>query len=241
LCANQFVFINDDYQKTTSVGLGGIGFETVFGASKDDAPFPCREVCDGTTPYYSIQYGGPYACNKRTYVQDMKSDIGVDDNDVKACPVTIAPGGDDALKRAKMDVLCAACDTCGERQAVIVTDTAVWSLLEQMWGLGCARECSSLKCKESRIWDWTRNPTACVDCSELRDSRLCSQSDFTDEKLENYVVSGHMTLLYFEGCKGGAHELHEVTYGRCAKCEDSDKCTDPTYIRSGVPIQTGAM
>jgi hypothetical protein len=158
----------------------------------------------------------------------MKSDIGVDDNDVKACPVTIAPGDDDALKRAKMGVSCAGCDACGKTQAVIVADTAAWSLLEPMWGLGCARECSRLKCKESRIWDWTRTPPACVDCSELRDSRLCLPSDFTDEKLENYVVSGHMALLYFEGCKGGAHELHEVTYGKCVKCEDSDKCADPT-------------
>ncbi len=32
--------------------------------------------------------------------------------------------------------------------------------------------------------------------------------------------------------QGGVHELHEVTYGKCVKCEDSDKCTDPTTYAS---------
>jgi hypothetical protein len=116
-----------DYEKTTSFGLGGIGFETVFGASKLDAPFPCREACDGRTLYDSTQCGGPHACNVRTCVQFMKSDISVDDNDVMACPVAIAPGDGDALKRAKMGVSCAACDACGGKQEAIASDTTLWS------------------------------------------------------------------------------------------------------------------
>ncbi|NBX18937.1 MAG: hypothetical protein EBR09_16415, partial [Proteobacteria bacterium] len=205
-----------------SLDLGGEGFVNVFGASYENVGFACRNVCDGARDFDGMQCGGPYACNIQTCMQLMQTDRAVDAvrNDVLVCPVTMDAGDerDDELRLAKVKASCVACAECGRNGALEALPMRQRELLGAGWGRGCVRECSRLRCAggtvRNRVWDWTVG--ACVACTELRDSRLCAAED--KEGLRGLVVSGHLPLLFFEGCKGGEFRLEEISYGRCRQC-----------------------
>ena len=234
-----------------SLDLGGMAFTHVFGATKEDVSFACRDVCDGTRDYDGTQCGGPYACNIRTCTQFMQTDRSVDAarNDVLACPVVIEAGDevDDELRLFKVQARCVACAECGRDGALEALPPRARERLAAGWGRGCARECSRLRCgagsgveagaARNLVWDWTAG--ACVGCTELRDPRLCAAENYAE--LREFAVTGHLALLFFEGCRGAEFALDEVTYGRCQRCDTAGaRCAAAEYPARCVAAGAGA-
>jgi hypothetical protein len=128
----------------------------------------------------------------------------------------VHPADDNEMKMAKVRVSCVACAVCGES----VQESSGMNRLWSSWGLGCARECSQLLCQAAEIWDWMQKTVGskCVDCAAQRDAQLCSPADFDEQDLQSFTVTGHLSMMYFDRCRGVGNKLDEITYGRCLTC-----------------------
>jgi len=203
--------------------LGDYDFETVFGQSYKDVAFQCRDICDGTRYKDTTICDGPFACNRKTCVQNMLPRTTASQlPPVLACPVVINSGDTNDVIQQKRNVSCVSCATCGDEVSTVPD-----------YGLGCAKECSRLLCEETQIFDWTTK--TCKSCPALQDVRLCTAAQRVEYGLQLQQVTGYLPMIEFKQCKGGNQPLDEIKYGACEPCTSALQgvtCDSTQYLAS---------
>lgn len=225
-----------------TLGLSGYDFTEVFGVNENQTEFQCRQPCDSTIPVVNKEdilshqpsdllqttdFGvvdtgyctTAHACNTVTCMTDS---VG---GEVMVCPVKIEEDDSDDIKRRKRnEAQCIGCSQCmtGEFDEAVALNP----------GRGCV-DCGQLLCDENEVFDWTEQSPGyqCKMCAELRNVKLCQNTDMHDFDPDHYP-SGLIPTVRFEGCIGkGMQSLQKMTYGTCVRDESvfTTTCPDKQY------------
>ena len=214
--------------------LGGKSFEQVFNKNTDAVNFVCRKICDGRGTYDTGQCSGPHACNVLTCEMARASSETAGVTEVRSCPVAIteeelASFTEQNVFEAidlKRSLSCEPCTQCGRSDS---TRALYESLGGENYGMGCARECTTQLCTAPNVYDFTQQQ--CVECAQLRDTRLCPTSDQQRFKLRGGRITGLIPKVFFPNCigKSATPDGSTPSYGTCEECSTQAACSPRQY------------